>query len=646
MHDDIINGVTPLEWEATSRHPRLFFTSASLAALRSALSREPWAFMFARVRERATEGSLPDGALVYQLTGEPQFLESSCEKLTGLLAKSESGEDLSTGSLHAMALAYDWLFHDLSPEMRSAVQECLDRRGRERWLPLATHELYEADCYFWNISAHYTIDVVTPALAIYGDVPNVGAWLRYVIERGRVVTAALSPDGVSPEGICYGGFFNEYYVQAIALVKDLLGVDFFRENDYLKNVPAFYLYSMLPKEHVWRGSVHLHFGDSTRGNWHGPEHFLNRLAGEYADGHARWTAQVQAETGATAPGNSFLNLAWYDESVPAEPPDDLPLIRHFGNQDLVLMRSGWDADAAVFGFKCGPHAGHYALQNYTQCIGGGHMACDAGSFQLFAHGDWLISDGWYATKHTEYRNTVVVNGIGQTGDTDNASDWFECTELRREKRGPSILRVDAGDAYDYVIGNVMPAYEHSAGLSRYLRHVLYVRPSCWVIVDELRTREPSTFDLFFHAFEEYFQTDRPFHPAGDRAWTTGGRNGSAKITSLLPDCVEGYAEEQAIKGISVHRDREMSILRLRNGEPARAALFVTVLEAYPTSGAPAITPTIEGVEARGDKADGGGAQHRPLALALDHGNGRTDRFVFEPGQADLAVPVLRRETCG
>ena len=41
------------------------------------------------------------------------------------------------------------------------------------------------------------------------------------------------------------------------------------------------------------------------------------------------------------------------------------------------------------------------------------MAPDAGSFKLFAHGDYLIDDGWYAKKFTSSRNTVLVNGIGQ-----------------------------------------------------------------------------------------------------------------------------------------------------------------------------------------------------------------------------------------
>ncbi len=591
--NEIINGVTPLERELTHGHPRLFFTAETLAALKPKLTQEPWATMFSRVRDRAGEDSLAESALVYLLTGESKFFEAACGQFVKLLKQSDAGNDLHTSSLHVMALAYDWLYHELPPELRAAVLKCLDQRGRERLLPMANHELYESDCYIWNIAMHYFSDVVTPALAIYGDVPDVGAWLRYVIERCRVVTAALSPDGVSPEGICYGGFFTEYYVQAIALVKDLLGVDFFRSNNHLRNLPAFYLYSMLPKEHLSRGSVHLHFGDSMRGNWHGPEHFLNKLAGEYQDGHARWVAQVQGDTGATAPGYSFLNLAWYDDTVPATPPDDLPTIRHFDDLDLVLMRSGWDADAAVFGFKCGPHAGHHALQNYTQCIGGGHMACDAGSFQLFAFGDWLICDGWYAYKHTEYRNTILVNGIGQTGKAGDATEWFECTELRREKRGPAIVHVSTEPHYDYIVGNVAPAYEHAAQVQRHLRHVIYVRPDCWIIVDELATASPSTFELFFHAFGEYFQTDRPFRPGGDRSWTTGGDKGTVQLTSLLPADVEGRPELQEIKGVSTHHDRQMDILRLQNPEPTDQALFVTVLEAYPASGHARITARAE-----------------------------------------------------
>lgn len=629
MPEDVINGVTPLERELAGVHPRLFFTEASLAALKAKLDREPWRSLFAPVRKLADEERLPFAALTFRLTGEAKYLETSRRAVLRLVNDTAWPDNPALGgetprdALHDLALAYDWLYAELGDDLRQQACECLAVNGRKHYEPMAKHEMYVSGCYAWNIAMHYFSNVAVAGLAIYGDAPDLAPWLRYILEHCRVITASLGADGVSAEGICYGGFFTDYYVRTMALAKDLLGVDFFAANDYLKNVPAFYQYSMTPTDHLAPGSVHMCFGDGVRYNWHGPDYFLRRLAAEYADPHAQWVAQTQFDAGASTQGGAFLNLAWADPEVPAAPPTDLPTLRHFDDKDLVVMRSDWDGNEAVFGFRCGPHAGHHALQNYPQCIGGGHMTCDAGSFLLFAHGDWLISDGWYAYKHTEYRNTVLVDGIGQTGETNDALPWFECSELRREKRGPSVVHVESNAGYDYVVGNAMPAYEHAAGLTRYLRHVLYVKPYCWVIIDELQTREPATFDLFFHAFGQNFQTDRPFIPSGANAWITGGEHGSLRITALQPANVQGFPEEQPIKGIGAHHDRDMNILRLRNTEPAAATIFVTVLEAFPTNTAPEITPSIDGD-----------------MLTLSYATGREERFALEFGQRDLAAPAI------
>src|SRR5207248_268579 len=36
------------------------------------------------------------------------------------------------------------------------------------------------------------------------------------------------------------------------------------------------------------------------------------------------------------------NVLWYDPSVPPQPPSAPPRSHHFPNQDVVILRSGWD----------------------------------------------------------------------------------------------------------------------------------------------------------------------------------------------------------------------------------------------------------------------------------------------------------------
>lgn len=626
---DVINGQQPLEAHLLGVHPRLHFTPAKIEELKGKIPQEPWKGFYDRVRAEANRGVMPNPALVYLLTGEEQYLEISRKRIDALIA-AKWPEDIRTESgvwgqrLYILALSYDWLYHALDPATRARLLACLETQGRKHFEALAKYEIYPSGTYGWNIASDYFLNVVAAAGAIYGDTPDIAPWLRFSLDRARLITGALGGDGASPEGICYGGFFNDTYIRTLDLIAGLQGWDYFRGNDYLRNVPLFYLYSMLPRASLSSRSVHLCFGDGVRYNWYGPSHFLRKLASVYRDPYAVWVAETQEKAGANADVAPYLNLAWYDPGVPAGDPRTLPTFHHFEDKGLVIMRSGWDGNESVFGFKCGPHAGFHALNNYQQSIGGGHMAPDAGSFLLFAHGDWLITDGAYAWKETKYRNTALVNGIGQTGE---GGMWFECTPLRREKRGPAILRAETTKGHDYVIANVAPAYEPQAGLTKYLRHVLYLKPDCWVIIDELAAKQPAAFELLFHANEGQFSADRPFIPDGVNAWNTGGKRGKLRLTAFSPQGVRGSAETQQIRGIGAHRDRPISLLRLSNPAPQAAAVFVTVLEAYPAAGKASLTPTLT-------------VEKNRLLLTLK-GKSRTTRVTITPGQTDPAKPVFR-----
>lgn len=578
---DIINGATPMENSLWGVHPRLYFNAGKIAELKKLVARDPWKRFLATIRKRADEGCSPDNALVYLLTGDRKYYD---------LAAAAAAKGAALGDHAALALIYDWLYHELDESNRVNIRTVLDREARAVYEKMAKCEVYDAGTLVWNIGMHHFASCAAAGFAIYGDCPNVAPWLRYVLEHSRSITAALGSDGASPEGISYGGGFNEPYVRTIDLVRDLLGDDLYASNAYLADLPYYYLYCMLPRKYIRFQHAHINYGDAVRYNWCGPDNYLRRAAGLYRNPYAQWAADVLEKGNACGLGGAFLNLAWYDPSIKPTTPQRLPVLRHFQDKDLVISRSGWNDNEAVFAFRCGPHAGHHALRNYSQCIGGGHMGPDAGSFVLFAHGDWQICDGGYARKFTAYRNTILVNGIGQTGE---GGDWFECVTLRREKRGPRILRVTAAKDHAVITGDATAAYEPQAGLERYWRHVIHLRPDVWVLIDELRAARPSTFDLHFHSHGRAlhnadFRPDQPFQPDGARAWTTGGEQGRLRITSLYPADTEGFAEVQSITDTGGQHERKMDLLRLRNARPTKRTVFITVLEAFPAKRGPGV----------------------------------------------------------
>jgi hypothetical protein len=632
---EVINGITPLETGTGRIHPRLFFTAEDFSKIAERIRKDPWKRWFGRVESQAADGSLSDNALVHRLTGRRECLLMAGEKIESILDSPNWPSDIreegfTFGHMPLdLALAYDWLYGDLESELKAGIEGMLNGCVRRAFEVLARHEIFHSDGHTWNLCAHVFASVAASGLALYGEVDDVGPWLRYVMEKTRLMTEALADDGASPEGICYGGLYNRFYIMTVSLVKDLLGWDFFPDNGYLQSVPYFNLYSMVPRKHLATRSVHLCFGDGQRYNWHGPDYFLRKLAAEYRNPYAQWVADLQEETGATRDGGAFLNLAWADPTVPSETPSNLLTFWHFDDKDVVVMRSGWDGEESVFGFKCGPHDGHKAMEEYPQSLDGHHNAPDAGTFLLFSHGDWLVSEGGYARKFTAYHNTALVNGIGQTGEPkDEDQNWFEELELRRERRFPRVLRADSSETCDYVIGDAAPAYEHEAGLKRFLRHVLYVKPDCWIIADELAASEPSTFDIYFHAWGENFQTDRPFEPVDECEWETGGEQGRLRITALSPAPIEGHPEIQSIEGIGVHRDREMCVLRVRNADPSHSALIVNVLNAFPAGGSPRYMPALA--------SDENGVQIIGL-----QGAEQKREVVVRPWQEDPTEPALQ-----
>lgn len=145
---------------------------------------------------------------------------------------------------------------------------------------------------------------------------------------------------------------------------------------------------------------------------------------------------------------------------------------------MVFTRSGWEDDASALYFRSGPFLGKQAT-TYTQAFpsrpdfGGAHMHPDANSFVLFGNNEVLIRDDGYAYKTTRNHNTLLVNGAGQMGG--NAA-WFKNdSNMNLSYSFPDIPRVETTQSYDYFVGASAEAYPVSAGLTRFNRHMLYLK---------------------------------------------------------------------------------------------------------------------------------------------------------------------------
>ena len=646
-------------------HPRIYLTAEKFALLKSKMQSEPYTTILngmlivadiavadgpppytttggrGQTWQRTVGNRIVHLAMTYKLTGDEKYLTSAKEYMLASAGYptwglgSWDGIDLAAShQLFGLALGYDWLYHDLDAATLDTVRQCLLRRG-EFMFQIALkktvwwHELYLQNHLWVNMTG-----LSAAGFALFGEGADVDGWILLPLEKFKTTMLSLGPDGASHEGLPYWSYGLEYMLKFMEFARDFLAEDLYTDNSWFENTYLFRLYGMLPPAYASITSSLMTFADGPRYDWYGPDYLLYRLASEYNNPTAQWLAQTIFEADFHGPKAYFLNMLWFDPTVSTTPPDDLPTLKHFEDMDIVFMRSGWGDRESVSAFKCGPHIGHHAVELFTYDPGSDHVHPDEGAFQIFAHGDWLIVDDFYTRKTTAYQNTALINGIGQEGEGVAA---FAGTALCEQSRGAKIVRVDAGEKYDYIIGNVTDAYKEEAGLNEFLRHVLYIKPDVWVIADEFSASSPSLYELYFHG-------DFPFTKIDDRTYTLHGDNGALRITSLTPDNVNLHTWMQTILHTDGHELDPMPALKISNQTNSAKTLFITVLEAYPANASSTVTGTIE--ERDGEKFLSLQLQNSHYTFKLDPE--RTDRnaplFIEQPVASPQAPTLLRIST--
>ena len=196
-------------------------------------------------------------------------------------------------------------------------------------------------------------------------------------------------------------------------------------------------------------------------------------------------------------------MSWPDPPA-ATPPVELPRSIHLADTGWVALHSDLTSREAnvMLCFKSS-RFGSFS-----------HSHADQNSFVLEAFGRPLLIDSgfypWYGsphdlawTRHTRAHNAALVDNRGQ-------AVW-------RMEAGGRIIAFATAPDYDYCAGDATAAYqlesyeythrplhlpERSAaelGVERAIRHVVFLRPAVFVVIDDVVTREPRPIQLAFHA---------------------------------------------------------------------------------------------------------------------------------------------------
>ncbi|MGA0900100.1 MAG: heparinase II/III domain-containing protein [Luteolibacter sp.] len=425
---------------ADRQHPRLWMNEADEKAISGVIRKDALAEKLHQallkeagiiLNERPPEHIIHDGrrllhesrlalkqisttAWAWRLSGDQRYLKRALTDLEAACSMKDWNPShfLDTAEMAvAVAIGYDWLYDQLSPEQRNMCERAI----RDKALKPA-RQLYDADVW-WSDGRNNWAQVcgggiAVAAIAIQGKDDGLSAGLiREGLNLLKKCERFYAPDGVYPEGPGYWHYGTIYHVKLLAACKKL-GHPVSITEDLERSAMSM---------------IHLH----------GP----SRLPFNFSDGRARVSSKSPAQawiashfrnpqqsehvrhviTQALDPRNvemahyhSPLTLLWLPEAPKEVPTIPLHAVMH-GEQSSAVFRSSWDKNASWLAIKGGtPDGGH------------GHM--DVGSFCYDAHGMRWAHDlggdnynmpGYFRHKRFDYyrlqnrsHNTLeIANGL-------------------------------------------------------------------------------------------------------------------------------------------------------------------------------------------------------------------------------------------
>ncbi|MGM0494731.1 MAG: DUF4962 domain-containing protein, partial [Armatimonadota bacterium] len=375
------------------------------------------------------------------------------------------------------ACAYDWCYDLMSEDQRATAREMIEARGailyhdfREDSRPIYE---YPYNSHGWTSMGFLGII----SIALCHDEPRANDWFSFIAATyAPLYPAWAGEEGGWCQGTAYWKWSQRYRTIFSDALRSATGVDlydkaFTRNNGWFKP----YMHPPFCDRH--------HFGDGNLGSPGGADRNNQLLyATRYDNPYFKWYAdQIHGSE-----DTGVFGYWWYDYDLPARPPIDVPQSKYLSDIGWVGMHSDMsDPDDVMLIFK----SSWYGSFN--------HSHADQNHFVINAYGEPLLIDSgyydWYGSDHdrnwtrqTKAHNSILVNGEGQP--------IFDITAKGE------IVDYFESPVGCYTAGDATQAYKGK--LSKFVRHVLYVRPDTFVVIDELEAEEASTWTWAAHSLEE------------------------------------------------------------------------------------------------------------------------------------------------
>ncbi|MEF3304676.1 FIMAH domain-containing protein [Paenibacillus sp. GYB003] len=439
-----------------------------------------------------------------------------------------------------VSMAFDVLYDRLTAEERTLVMNALETKGL---IPLYKDARSKID---HNIQSLRAAALGTGASVLLGHSPNANAYLTRAMDYYRWYLDERMTSG-KQEGMQYTSYAMDNMIKAFDHIDRVTGVRELADHPFLNDfLVRWIVYALAPG-----GAGLANFSDSGTANYFGLT--MTVINAWLNNGQAGWYLK---ETGGAAGGtDGFL---YFRPNAAIASPEEWPASAVLDENGWATLRSGWGSDDVLFAM---------VANNSTL----GHNHYDQNSFQIATNRSWIATDPGYQDYVAGPVNQFTVR--------------FGHSTIQVDGKGQSVLGGGSmtegllAPTYDYVKGSAAGAYTNPK-LTRFDRHVVYLKPDTFVMLDDLRSDAPHTYDWVLYSGDlAEFEIDGEPATAGE---TKAGnslylRKGGAELAAAflddtqLPITVTKYAGAESYGYYS----------KVGSGGAASDHRFLTVMKARP-----------------------------------------------------------------
>ncbi|WP_157213474.1 heparinase II/III domain-containing protein [Paenibacillus senegalensis] len=436
----------------------------------------------------------------------------------------------------AVSTAYDILYDKFTPAERALLEQAIEQKGL---IPLWTDTAAEMD---HNLQALRASALGTGGSVLLGKSPNANKYLTRAVQYYTWYFDKRMESG-EQEGLGYTSYSVDNIMRGVDHIYRTTGVEEVINHPFLNDfVIRWITYFLAPG-----GAGLANFSDSEAANYYPIT--MSILNSQLSNGHAGW--YLKETKAAEASLNGFIYM---DPFAVIEKPDQ-PISTVLEEIGWAALRTGWEREDQLLAF----------ISNNSQM---GHNQYDQNSFQIATNGSWIAFDPGTrdyvpgpVRDFTERlgHSTIQVDGQGQS-----------------RTGGGSLTRGMLSETYDYVTGSAADAYG-SPNLTKFDRHIVFIKPDYYVIFDDLEADTPRQFDwiLYNGSVIDYkingAQAQEGVTVPGDHLYVN---NGKAELSVKF---VQDHALPLTIAKYP-GAERFGYYVRAESSEPAAAQQFLTVLK--------------------------------------------------------------------